>query len=247
MDFDSPSRRAFLAGSVTAVGGGAYYLTRGGDSDTAAPTERSDDRPPFHASTETTALGVDLTGNPIMGEPDAALDVYYWTDFQCPFCKQFEHRTLPDLLSEYVEAGRIRIVFVSQAYFGPDSMTAAVAGKCVWDQVRPESPSAYWPWHSTLFEQQGEKNAGWAAADELVDYTRSVSGVDAEALDACLDERRASFEAAIEADRQQARSLGVTGTPTFVVFDPETETGGKLVGAQPVERFAEAFERVDAA
>jgi len=31
------------------------------------------------------ASGVELAGRPIAGEPDAPVDVYYWTDYLCPF------------------------------------------------------------------------------------------------------------------------------------------------------------------
>ncbi|MFC7060035.1 DsbA family protein [Halovenus salina] len=242
MRFDEPSRRAVLAGTVTTLGaGGAYYLAR-------PDTDESDGlSPQFHASEETSVLGVDLAGKPILGSSEAALDVYYWTDFQCPFCEQFERETLPELVRRHVASGRIRIIFVSLPYFGRDSMTAAAASKCVWGSLDDGDRSAYWDWHATVFDRQGEKNAGWAAADRLIEYTRSVSGVDADALAQCLDDRRPALETQVEADAETARGLGVSATPTFVVFDPDIERGGRLVGAQPLERFEEAIERVETA
>ncbi|RKD89040.1 DsbA family protein [Halopiger aswanensis] len=238
MSLDQPSRRAFLAGSVVTLGGGAYYLTR---SDETAH-ELS---PSLHSSDETSALGVDLAGKPIVGSPDAPLEIYYWTDFQCPFCERFERGTFPDLVREYVEPGDVRVVVITVPYFGADSMTAAVASKCVWEQVRDDELSAYWDWHAAIFEEQGEKNSGWASAENLLEYTRSVSGVDADALESCLEDRRSELEDEVGADADRARSIGVTGTPTFVVFDPETEAAGSLVGAQPLERFDEAIERIE--
>ncbi|AEH39405.1 MULTISPECIES: DsbA family protein [Halopiger] len=239
MSLDQPSRRAFLAGSVVTVGaGGAYYLT--GSDETA-----HDISPSLHSSDETSALGIDLARKPIVGSPDAPLELYYWTDFQCPFCEQFERETFPDLVRKYVETGDVRVVVITIPYFGADSMTAAVASKCVWEQVRDDEPSAYWDWHAAVFEQQGEKNSGWASAENLLKYTRSVSGVDADALEPCLADRRSELESEINADVDRARSIGVTGTPTFVVFDPETETAGSLVGAQPLERFDEAIDRIE--
>ncbi|WP_276256162.1 DsbA family protein [Halomontanus rarus] len=239
MSLDQPTRRAVLTGSVAVLGGGAYYLTRSdGDND-------HDLSPTLHSSDETSALGVDLTGKPIVGSPDASIEIYYWTDFQCPFCEQFERDTLPELVRDHVEPGTIRIVFVPLPYFGSDSMAAAVASRCVWDRVRDADPSVYWDWHTAIFEEQGEKNSGWASADNLLEITRSVSGVDADALEACLDDRWAAFEADITSDAEQARSFGISGTPTFVVFDPDTDTAGTLVGAQPPERFDEALERIE--
>ncbi|MFC4541366.1 DsbA family protein [Halosolutus amylolyticus] len=243
MSFDEPSRRAFLAGSVVAVGaGGAYYLTR---SDESHDDESHGLSPEFHASDETSTLGVELAGKPIMGSPEAPIDLYYWTDFQCPFCAQFERETLPDLVREYVDPGRIRVVFVTVPFFGGDSMTAAVASRCVWEQVQETERSAYWNWHAAVFDEQGEKNSGWAAADNLVEYTRSVSGVDADALATCLDERRSTYEEEIDANAAQARSFGISGTPAFLAFDPETEAGEALAGAQPIDRFEEAIEAVE--
>ncbi|APW98403.1 disulfide bond formation protein DsbA [Halobiforma lacisalsi AJ5] len=238
MSLDQSSRRAFLAGSaVTGSVGGAYYLTR---SDGTG----HDISPSLHSSDGTTALGIDLAGKPIVGSPDAPLDIYYWTDFQCPFCERFERETFPDLVREYVEPGDVRIVVIALPYFGGDSMTAAVASRCVWDRLRDGDPAAYWDWHAAVFDEQGEKNSGWASTENLLEYTRAVPDVSADGLESCLEDRRADVEAAVEAEAERATELGVSGTPTFVVFDPESEAAGSLVGAQPIERFDEAIDRI---
>ncbi|ELY58536.1 DsbA family protein [Natronococcus jeotgali] len=239
MSLDQPSRRALLAGTVVAAGGGAYYLARDDGSD-----DDHDRSLTLHASDETTSFGIDLTGKPIVGSPDAALDIYYWTDFQCPFCEEFERKTLPELVRNHVEPGRVRIVFIPLPYFGSDSMTATVASRCAWAQVCDDDSSAYWNWHAAIFDEQGEKESGWADADALLEYTRSVDSVDADDLETCLEERGDEFESSIEDDAEQARSFGISGTPTFAVFDPEAERAGTLVGAQPPERFDEAIERI---
>ncbi|WP_254532619.1 DsbA family protein [Natrinema gelatinilyticum] len=239
MSLDQPSRRAVLTGSVVLLGSGSvYFLTRSDDSDD------NDLSPSFHSSDETSALGVELQEKPIMGAADAPLELYYWTDFQCPFCERFERETLPDLVQDYVRPGELRIVFISLPYFGADSMTAAVASKCVWDRVSQSDPSAYWDWRTAIFDKQGEKNSGWASSENLVEYTRSVSGVDADALETCLDERRSEFEAQVDADSEQARSFGISGTPTFVAIDRESGSQESLVGAQPIERFEEVIEGI---
>src|SRR6056297_274752 len=234
-----PSRRALVTGLVGVLGGGAYFLTQSGDTATQEQVSS------FHSSDETSALGVDLAGKPIMGSPEAPIQMYYWTDFQCPFCGKFERETLPDLVREYVDPGTVRIVFISLPYFGGDSMTAAVAGKCVWEQVRDAEPSAYWNWHTAIFEEQGEKNSGWAATENLLEYTRSVDGVDADALETCLDEQRSTFETQVDADAEHARSLGVSATPTFAIVDRDADSLETLVGAQPKSRFDEAIERIE--
>ncbi|WP_336364959.1 DsbA family protein [Halalkalicoccus salilacus] len=242
MSLNTPSRRALITGFVATVGGSAYYLRQ---SDGESTHEATQTATSFHASDQTTAFGIELDGNPIIGSAEAPVDIYYWTDFQCPFCERFERETLPELTEEYVTTNRVRIVFISLPYFGADSMTAAVASKCVWTQVRESESATYWNWHTAVFDEQGEKNSGWASADNLLEITRSVTGIDADRLETCLADRRGEFEAQIEADTERAQSMEVAGTPTFVVFNPDTNVRNRIVGAQPIEQFTKAIKQVE--
>lgn len=81
----------------------------------------------------------------------------------------------------------------------------------------------FWPYHDRLFEVQ----PAFERAD-LVGYAADL-GIDRASFTRCLDERR--FAAAVEADVAQARALGITGTPTFLI------NGRQVVGAQPIEAF----------
>ncbi|MFC7174868.1 DsbA family protein [Haloplanus litoreus] len=199
---------------------------------------------PFHGSSESTGFGIDLDGHPIMGAPDAALDMYYWGDYQCPFCRRFEQNTLPEIIEKHVRTGTVRIVFIEYPYLSDASMTAAVMDRCVWRQVRDERPSRYWPWHSAVFDAQGEKNSGWASRPNLLEITRGVQDVDATAVDACMRKRGYGIEQEIGTDVEQASSFGIRGSPGFVLYDPTTQEAGKLVGAQPHDRFDAAISKL---
>jgi protein-disulfide isomerase len=91
----------------------------------------------------------------------------------------------------------------------------------------------YWPYHDRLFAEQPRFER-----PDLIRYAEAL-GLDGEGFVRCLDERR--YAAAVEADVTQARALGITGTPTFLI------NGRTLVGAHPVETFraviAEALGR----
>lgn len=207
------------------------------EAETDEPEPSAEDGTGFHASSETTDLGVDLSGKPIWGSSEAPIEVYAWTDFQCPFCKEWEDETLPGLVADYIESRRIRIVFIPLPYAGEDSMTAAVAGRCAWGQVKESSPDTYWDWHEAIMDEQGEENSGWASREKLLEYTRSVRGVSADELETCFDEDRTAHEEDIRSDEQTARSMDVDGTPTFHLYNTETGERDRIVGAQPRERF----------
>ena len=239
MTLGRPSRRAFLAGSALALGGGAYYLTRSGGD------EAPDVSPDLHPSDATSELGVELAGKPIVGSPEAPIEIYYWTDFQCPYCEWFEREALPHLVSDHVESGRVRIVFIILGYFGEDSVNSSVAARCVWDQVRDSEPSAYWDWHEAVFAEQGDRNSGWAAIDNLTETTRSVPSVNADDLETCVDDRRSSFEDEIDADTERAESLQITEVPSFIIFNPESGADQRLTGAQPSQRFTDVIDSLE--
>ena len=119
--------------------------------------------------------------------------------------------------------GRVRLVFKDLPLpFHSLAPAAHEAARCAGERGK------FWAYHDRLFEEQPAFQR-----DQLVRYAADL-GVDRTAFTRCLDERR--FKAAVEADVAQARALGITGTPTFLI------NGRALVGAQPVEAFRRAID-----
>lgn len=238
---DSLTRRRVIFGGGGAVvtGGGIIY---GGSL--LQPNQSTSVTAPFHASSNTTGLGIDLQGHPIMGSLDAPIDMYYWSDYQCPFCRRFEQNAFPKLVENYVQSGTVRVIFIEFPYLSDASMTAAVMDRCVWRTVRDDTPRAYWRWHSALFDEQGGKNSGWASKENLLEITSDVEGVDASAVESCMNTHRNDIVAGINAEMDQATQFGIQGTPAFMLYNRDEDVRQKLVGAQPYDRFEEAITRV---
>ena len=200
--------------------------------------------PSLHASSKTTGFDVELAGNPIVGSADATLDLYYWSDYQCPFCRKFEQRTLPKLVRTHVAEGNVRMPLLEFPNIGDNSMTAAVMARCVWKQVQSDAPDAFWNWHSTMFDKQGFPNGDWSKRSNLMEITKNVDGVDASAVESCMKENRDTMVSAIEAERQRGKKAGLDGTPSFVLYNPESDESATLQGAQPYSRFQEAIQPI---
>lgn len=81
----------------------------------------------------------------------------------------------------------------------------------------------YWPYHDRLFESQ----PAFERAD-LIHYAVEL-GLDRARFARCLDER--TYAPDVDADLAQARALGITGTPTFLIH------GRVLIGNHPIETF----------
>ena len=125
------------------------------------------------------------------------------------------------MLKEY--RGRVRLIFKDLPLPSHDlAKPAHEAARCAGALGR------YWPYHDKLFANQ----PNFERAD-LLRYAGDV-GLPQEKFAACLDGGR--FAAAVEADVEQARAIGVRSTPTFFV------NGRPLVGAHPVENFRAAID-----
>jgi protein-disulfide isomerase len=173
------------------------------------------------------APAVGSSSRPSLGEPSAALVVREYGDYQCPSCGAFARNVEPQLRQAYIDTGRIRFEFYDFAWIGPESRDAANAARCAGAQ------DSFWPYHDLLYQNQAGENAGAFTRDRLKAFGRTV-GLDAAQFDRCVDEE--TFASAVNADLDDARRQGFSGTPTFLIG------GQRIVGAQPFEVFEAAID-----
>jgi len=50
-------------------------------------------------------------GSPILGNPNAPITLVEFGDYQCHFCNVFFHTTEDNILKNYVETGKVRMIF----------------------------------------------------------------------------------------------------------------------------------------
>lgn len=192
----------------------------------------------------TTGVDLDLSARPVFGAPEAPVDVYYWSDYLCSFCERFESETLPRLVSEYVDAGRVRLVLLGYPLMDDASWTAMNWSRCVWRQVGEDDPATFWDWHKAVFDAQESGGHDWADEETFAEITEETSGVPLDAVEACRDSHGDEVTAAVEAEVAAAKRADIQGTPGFVMYNRETGAEAGVAGAQPYENFVDAIEGV---
>ena len=161
------------------------------------------------------------------GDPAAPITIVEFSDFQCPFCRRAFDQVLPQLVRDYVDTGKATLVYKHTAFLGPESSWAAVAAECAADQNR------FWDFHNLLFSRQNGENQGTFNKDKLLSFANELK-LDLAKFEPCLNNEETL--ARVQADIQEGRQAGVTGTPTFFI------NGQKIAGAQPYDRFRAVIE-----
>jgi len=157
------------------------------------------------------------------GDPNAPVTIIEFSDFECPFCTRWYSQTLPQIQTEYIDTGKVKLVYRDFPLgFHPNAQKAGEAAECAKNQDK------FWEMHDMLFESGVE-----GGVQSFKGYAGTL-GLDQATFDECLDS--GEEEAEVKADMKDGQSYGVTGTPGFFI------NGIKLVGAQPFAAFQQIIE-----
>ena len=181
---------------------------------------------------------VSVDDDPVKGDPDAPVTVVEFSDFQCPFCARFYTQTLPALEENYIDTGKIKLVYrdMPLANLHPNAHTAHIAAECADEQGK------FWEYHDVLFEKQNQWNR--ISLDDATNNFKEYAielGLNSASFDICLLSQSMADE--VNADLSAAGQYGATGTPTFFIGN-EKDGFVKLVGAQPFSAFQAAIDAI---
>jgi len=170
--------------------------------------------------------------SPYLGDENAPITLVEFGDYQCLFCNKFFHETEPAILKNYVETGKVKIIFKDFTIIGPDSIAAANAAHCANDQGK------FWEYHDTLYNNWGGENNDWASSENLLKFAQSIE-LNEEIFVKCMVEKK--YDQVVTSSNNDARTLGLTGTPGFFIIGPDNQIT-KIGGAQPYDVFERIFE-----
>ncbi len=171
-------------------------------------------------------------GSPYLGNPTAPITLVEFGDYQCFFCNKFFHTTEPDIISNYVETGKVKIIFKDFTIIGSDSVAAAHAAHCADDQGK------FWEYHDILYNNWTGENNGWASSENLHRFAQNV-GLDINEFSECMESK--IHIPLIAASVEDAKTLGLGGTPGFFVIGVDNQII-KIPGAQPYSVFESIFD-----
>jgi protein-disulfide isomerase len=179
-----------------------------------------------------------LSNAPAKGSAAAKVTVVEVSDYHCPFCRRQTLQTIPQLMADYVNTGKVRYVFVDYpiAQLHPDAFKSHEAAACAGDQGK------YWQMHDLLFTNSPARDASQLTA------TAGMLGIDTKKFEACLNGGNGGKHAAeIRESIARMQQLGVGGTPLVLIgLTPPAGAPMKIVstvyGAKPYAEFKTAID-----
>ena len=169
-------------------------------------------------------------GSPIRGNSNAPITILEWGDYQCTFCYKFHQNTLNIIQKDFINTGKVKLVFKDFPLNGPDSILAAEAAYCAEDQGK------YWQYHDEIYTNWGGERTGWITRETLDNFANTVN-LDLNEFNKCLDDHK--YKNKVNAMHEFGKDIGIDATPSFLVFNGEKII--KIRGNQPLEVFLKTF------
>ncbi|MDB5367361.1 MAG: uncharacterized protein JWM77_3288 [Rhodospirillales bacterium] len=153
-----------------------------------------------------------------MGDAKAPVTVIEYASLTCSHCAAFEKEGLPQLKADYIDKGKVRLIFRDYP-LDKYAVQAAIALRCV-------SPAQFWALKEHLFRTQEV----WAfSKDPLAAMKQQVklAGLSDAALDACLADKQLE-DSVLNSRLQGETKYKIESTPTFIL----NEGAGRHDGAE---------------
>ena len=174
-----------------------------------------------------------IQGSTMLGNPNAKITIVEFGDYQCTFCYKFHDETMKKINQEYIKTANVNFIYKDFPLNGEQSILASEASYCAQKQNK------FWEYHDTLYNNWGGENTGWITENVLQGFARDV-GLNLDEFSQCLE--NSEYRQKVLDNEQFAREIGINATPSFLIFN-DSELY-RIIGAQPFDRFEQAFEEL---
>ena len=208
-------------------------LLKAGNLGTAPTAQQAGVQP--QAPQQPTKGVASIDDDPVLGDKNAPITIIEFSDYECPFCKRHFDETLPQLIKNYVDTDKAKIVFrdLPLSFHDPMATKEAVAANCAREQG---GDSKYFQYHDEIFTRTISNGNGLSEAD-LTTIATDL-GLNLSSFNTCLEDPAQEEE--VKKDVADAGQAGASGTPTFVIGKSTSNgeiDGDLVVGAQPYAAF----------
>lgn len=164
-----------------------------------------------------------------IGRADAPLTIIEYASMTCGHCAQFHLRTLPLLKKNYINNGKVRLIF-REFPLDPWATAASLLARC----VGGNSPKRFFGFLEILFRNQAQ----WIDAEDRMVALQKIArqaGLSQKKFFSCFENKKLLI--GISENRSTGEKAGVSSTPYFYIGNSTIE------GNQSYKKFREVIDR----
>ena len=139
----------------------------------------------------------------VLGNPDAGISMFVYSDLQCPYCKIF-HATLKQVIEDYVKNGKIKIIFrhFPLSSIHPNAEKLAEGSECA---AEIGGETKFWDFMDKIVEL------------DTTDPLEAAKGIslDKNKFEECINSGK--YAEKVENDFNSGTNAGVQGTPASII------------------------------
>ncbi|MCW9033863.1 MAG: DsbA family protein [Rhodospirillales bacterium] len=152
-----------------------------------------------HALAQSKDLLLNDPSSPVLGNPNGDVSLVEFFDYRCGYCK----RVFPSVMKLLKDDGNIKYIVKEFPILGPESVYASKAALAAHEQGK------YLEMHVALMEVPGGMSNS-----KIISIAKSI-GLDTDKLKKDMESDK--VKEAIGKTHMLAQSLGISGTPAFVI------------------------------
>ena len=163
----------------------------------------------------------------VIGQANAPLTIVEYASLGCSHCASFHYETYPQLKKDYIDTGKVKLVF-RDFPLGTPALAATMIARCA-------GPERYFGFVDMFFRAQSQ----WSRANNPLDALTKVArfgGMPPTDVQTCINNQKL-LDHIQRLKKKAYENDGVNSTPYFVIG---TE---KLSGGLPYEEFKKIVDR----
>ena len=164
----------------------------------------------------------------ILGDPGAPVTMIEFASLTCPHCASFHRDILPQLKKDYIDTGKMRLVYRD---FPTSPVELALAAAML---ARCGGEDRFFGFVEVLYRSQERWSRSENPRRELEQIAR-MGGMSRADFDACVDDKALLENLQARTRRDEAR-YGIRSAPSFIL------NGRKLSRVQTVEDFRDVLD-----
>ncbi len=171
----------------------------------------------------------------VLGDPSAKVELIEFGDLQCPVCKAYSEKILPQVIERKIATGAAKLVFRNFPIISEESFPAGAAAIAAGAQGRG------WNYIELFYRNQGKEGSGYVTDEFMTSIAKGAGVKDIQQWNS--DRKSPKTVAEVEKTYEEASgTFGFEGTPSFLVKGPNTNGYEKIELTESPESFERAID-----